>query len=419
MTNVQEIVSKLDSPVLEIRLRALDNITDKIKFNLININDDLVDSTRICSILVSKFAEKVHFDGVKSKSVFPEAAKILDIFHIFIEKSTNGRSALVSLNTGPILQAWKGVYESFQDPSLLQILNKVLENLEITSENQFISSYGAAAGHKSVLDQASSTRSDSPGEFLNHQTSSLAPHLLAARDKHACRRMYSPVTRSYLKKVTFDEAEVTENDEEDSDDQQLRMMNSNFQWHPISRPDRFKLEAIHSGLISHKPEVIRDVCIELQSTIFEDFPAEIFLQRPDIIFALQDVLLVNSNQALTSGAADAMTRLADKLSNRLELCSKVKSGRKDSMLLLTTTVVSEENNQDDEQAFDFDEVKKRTRATADFVKKGARATADFVNKSALATAANRQQVINCEVVVIITKWQVTFHTKTHALQLNL
>jgi hypothetical protein len=65
------------------------------------------------------------------------------------------------------------------------------------------------------------------------------------------------------------------------------------------RPDREVINRIGAGLTSHKPELIRDACEELTADILEEFPVEIFIQRPDLIFALQDVLLLNVSQAQT------------------------------------------------------------------------------------------------------------------------
>ena len=110
---------------------------------------------------------------------------------------------------------------------------------------------------------------------------------------------------------------------------------SPFEWHPLSKQDRDKLACVHSALVSFKPEVIRDACIEFRGDILEDFPAEIFIQRPEILFSLQDILLTNSNQALKSLAAQALSKLCNCLENRFEFCVKVKSSRKDQILLMT------------------------------------------------------------------------------------
>ena len=124
---------------------------------------------------------------------------------------------------------------------------------------------------------------------------------------------------------------------------------SPFEWHPLSKHDRDKLAFVHSALVSFKPEVIRDACIEFRGDILEDFPAEIFVQRPEILFSLQDVLLTNNNQALKSLAAQALSKLCHRLLRRFDFCTKVKSSRKDQILLMT----GQSDAQDD--TFDINE----------------------------------------------------------------
>ena len=137
------------------------------------------------------------------------------------------------------------------------------------------------------------------------------------------------------------------------------IISSPFEWHPLAKLDRDKIVLIHSALISYKPEIIRDACIELTSDTFEDFPAEIFIQRPEIVFALQDILLVNSNSALKALSAKALAELCIKLLQRFEVSLEMKSSRKDSILLMTlphsdqttNVTIDTENVDDDTNSF--------------------------------------------------------------------
>ena len=164
-------------------------------------------------------------------------------------------------------------------------------------------------------------------------------------------------SRTYVKRVHFNE-EFEDDDETNTD--KPAIIPSPFAWFPLSKLDRDKLSVIHSALTSYKPEIIRDACIELTSDTFEDFPAEIFIQRPEIVFALQDILLVNSNPALKSLAAQAISTLCQKLINRFRLCTEVKSSQKDAILLMTlpqnSTTANNKNDtynesQDDDNSF--------------------------------------------------------------------
>ena len=323
----QKIVDKLKSPLREIRDRALENISDKIEYELIDMNP-FVDNTDICQVIMSWFEDtliSISEAGVKSKSTLPDLNKIFKIILTMLEKSINGKSQLEGLNAFEILESWQMKYEKFQEPEVKASLKSILEVLNAKSdESQLVSTYGASL-RSTFEDETSSCQK----KFIGQQSNlSLPQHLLKST---LTNRNYSPVARNYVKRVHFDENFENEDEEHRSS----TIKPSPFSWMALAKDDRDKINLLHSALTSYKPEVIRDACIELTSEIFEDFPAEIFTQRPEIVFALQDVLMMNSNPALKTLAAQALSRLCVKLQMRFKLCQKVQSSRKDSILLMS------------------------------------------------------------------------------------
>ena len=112
--SLDQLVLKLKSSHEEIRLRALENIDDKLKYGVIDVNK-LVDETECCPILISFFSEKLESqDEVVSKSVFPNIGKVFSILKMILEQSSNGRKVLISLNSKEILVQWQTNYASFQ-----------------------------------------------------------------------------------------------------------------------------------------------------------------------------------------------------------------------------------------------------------------------------------------------------------------
>ena len=193
--SVEELVSKLKSSHDDIRRRAVENIADKLKYGLIDVNK-LVDETDCCSILISLFSEKLDTDDLVSKSVMPCLGKIFVILKKVLEISINGRNVLVSLNARQILVKWQAQYASFQIFVTKESLGEILKLLEVdaeSSESQLVSTYGTSL--KSSVNQ-----SDDPCEFIEKRNLSLPPRLLAGTKE---KRTYSPVTRSYIKRVTF------------------------------------------------------------------------------------------------------------------------------------------------------------------------------------------------------------------------
>ena len=193
--SVEELVSKLKSSHEDIRRRAVENIADKLKYGLIDVNK-LVDETDCCSILITLFSEKLDTDDLVSKSVMPCLGKIFIILKNVLESSINGRNVLVSLNARQILVKWQELYASFQTFVTKESLGEILKLLEVdaeSSESQLVSTYGTS--FKSSVNQ-----SDDPCEFVEKRNLSLPPRLLAGTKE---KRTYSPVTRSYIKRVTF------------------------------------------------------------------------------------------------------------------------------------------------------------------------------------------------------------------------
>ena len=350
---IQDLVAKLKSPIREIRNRAIENINDKIQYELIDLNP-IVDNTDFCNVIISWFENCLTTESVQSKSTVPELHKVLQLLKAVIEQSINGKSILENLNSLEILESWRANYESYQDNTNNEALKHILELLKCNSdESQLVSTYGASL-KSTLVEEESSSCQPSPSQYLNQRNMSLPPRLLKSS---IGPRNYSPVARTYIKKVHFNED--FNDDVETETTEKTTIISSPFEWHPLAKLDRDKIALIHSALISYKPEIIRDACIELTSDTFEDFPAEIFIQRPEIVFALQDILLVNSNSALKALSAKALAELCIKLLQRFEVSLEMKSSRKDSILLMTlphsdqttNVTIDTENVDDDTNSF--------------------------------------------------------------------
>ena len=142
---IQDLVEKLKSPIREIRNRAIENISDKVQYELIDLNP-LVDATDFCSIIISWFENSLATEKVQSKSTLPELFKIFQLLEAILDKSTNGKFALASYNALEILESWKANYESYQDCSIKEALKRVIETLKCNDEeSQLVSTYGGAS----------------------------------------------------------------------------------------------------------------------------------------------------------------------------------------------------------------------------------------------------------------------------------
>ena len=159
--------------------------------------------------------------------------------------------------------------------------------------------------------------------------------LLSASDKSGSQsniignRIYSPISRSYLKrKVTFSqlpEEEFTCNDDTTSDDS---IINEIFpfasllsEWHTIEKVDRDLLDEVSTRLKNSETPGLNYTLQEISAFVLEDFPAELLLQRPDIIFSILDMLVQEANFSAKVSSVSCLTKIVKKLQNRLRFCS--------------------------------------------------------------------------------------------------
>ena len=332
-----ELVCKLQSSNEEIRLRALDNILQKLKYGVIKPNE-LAENTECFNIILNLFVNQMEDREVVTRSTIPNLKNVLFVLNLLMKSSLNGRQILINLNAKAILREWMKKYGAYQPCSVKETLEEIIEQLDERVIDTPSSETSLPSTYESV--KKKSIENTDPGAFIDQRNMSLPPRLLTGT---AEKRVYSPVTRSYIKRVTFSQ-DLDDADDADEDDLEISLGHSPFDWHPLTKLDRDKINLLHSTLTSYRPEAIRDACIQLRGETLSDFPSEIFIQRPDIVFALQDILSGNTNQALIALAAQALASICNHLQNRWKICKKVKSSRKDQLLLMNDFQVDQTND---------------------------------------------------------------------------
>ena len=378
--NMQELeimIDKLLNPVCEIRWRALQNILSKLSYGLLNLEELLeIKSGRLCEYLLKWFSSD-------SYSI-PDPKLVLKFFLKIITETVNGIRIMINLNARHILQHW--VTGHLEDNEISNFVRDICSELLTTVQmekpaeaNQTLK-YGesddSSEQHKvdnssnSITENTVTTSTNSfssPARFLlknrdNYIASKIPQHLLEptssmsdhqSNGQHMPKngpRLYSPITRSYLKrKVTFnhnsecEEIEDTDNTGIDATD----IINIMFpfssllsEWHTLTKVDRDLLDNIASRLKSNEPPEIRSALQELTAFVLEDFPGEILLQRPNIVFSIQDLLVLQHDVSLKLSSAGCLERIMQKLQTRLRFCSNSGFvGRKNCDILFADSVI--------------------------------------------------------------------------------
>ena len=374
MQELEVMIEKLLNPVCEIRWRALQNILSKLSYSLINLEDLLsIQSGRMCENLLKWFSST-------SYSI-PEPNVALTFFLKIIKETSHGTRIMVNLNARHILQVWvtKNLEEKETTDLVRDICSELVTNQKEKIANNQNLEYGESnLSHEDILDSdnasiqedpttTSNTSASSPARFLlnNRETyvrSKVPTHLLEPASissdqknstnasKHE-NRLYSPVSRSYLKRrVTFSqnsESQESENtdilgiDESDIIAQMFPRSTIISEWHTIAKKDREVLDDIVSRITSSKKVEVRSALQELSSFVLEDYPPELLLQRPDIVFAVQDLLILQSDIGIRYSSVCCLERLVQKLQARIQFCSNFGFvGHKNCDILFTESFVT-------------------------------------------------------------------------------
>ena len=345
---IEQIIEKLLNPVAEIRWRALQNILSKLKYGLISMNVLIeLQSGKICKYLLKWFLWNSHSQ--------PEFKVVLSFIVKIIQETNNGIRILINENAKNVLQEW--MISHIENEQLTNLVRNICSYLVTTTQTKRTGSdqnlqYGKPETYQDydiIQDDSSiaensitlSTNSiSSPARFLlrnrdNYHRAKLPNHLLdpllSTSDKSSAHgnRLYSPISRSYLKrKVTFSEhpeEELTCNDDTISDDS---IINEIFpfasllsEWHTIDKVDRNLLGEVSARLKNSETTGLNYTLQEISSFVLEDFPAELLLQRPDIIFSILDISVQEANFSSKVSSVSCLTKIVKKLQNRLRFCS--------------------------------------------------------------------------------------------------
>jgi hypothetical protein len=369
---LQVMIDKLSNSVCEIRWRAFQNILSKLSYGLLNL-ENLIDSHsgRLCENLLKWFSTESY--------PIPKPKIVLTLFLKIINETVNGVRIMINLNTRHILQVWVTSY--IEDNEVTKLVRDICSELvttiskEITDKSKvFMYGEQGLLLQDRVDDDITSTDTSittstntfsSPARFLTNTRdeyikSQIPTHLLEPASSSSdtsisqnTRRnengLYSPISRSYLKrKVTFsqisegqeyDDTNNTAVDENDIITEMFPFSPLISEWHTLAKTDRDLLDNIESRLKSSEVSDVRSALQELSSFVLEDFPPEVLLQRPDIVFLTHDILMLQHDVSLRFSSASCLHRLIQKLQDRLEFCSNPGFvGRKNCDIIFTDSL---------------------------------------------------------------------------------
>ncbi|XP_046689537.1 rotatin isoform X1 [Silurus meridionalis] len=262
---VSSLIKKLAHSLVEIRVRSLRNIVSKLQLSLVS-PADLVQERQL-------FINLLHWFN------FPEVPLQEEVLQLINTLATHPTGAHMLRDVGGV-------------DFLTQLSSNVDPELRTLTET--------------ILDQLFHLHINSPSTPSNQQSSS----------------SFQPVeemsVRGYFQQNAPSQADAAPPPSVSVNTSVRCLTFSVFPWLSLTATDRHILSSNESSLRSDNPDLVRTTCELLRDVIMQDFPAEIFLQRPRIVQNLVQLLGVSSANDSSSLALHALACLQ-------QLCGNLKS----------------------------------------------------------------------------------------------
>lgn len=290
--NFQALFKKLGHDLEEIRVRALENLLSKLEHKLI-CDADLIHERHLLIRIVEWFN-------------FPNSTRHADVLKLLLRLTQHSPAAEILQDIGGIeflSQLRKDVSSSLQ-PIVDQILENAMRLPEIKHQDHtpecIYQKHDSQGGL--ITDTTVDTLQCSLPP-VNHDT----PYIAGTRDDNV-----GYFNREAIE--TVQQQQYCQNNEAASS-----FVVTTFPWLALTQTDRHVILSTNTSLQSRESHLLASSCEFLSDVVFRDFPAEIFLQRPNIIKNLLSLLGIPSNQniQLTVNAARTLGDLATCLRSRM------------------------------------------------------------------------------------------------------
>ncbi|XP_060587035.1 rotatin-like, partial [Ruditapes philippinarum] len=298
------LFKKLGHHLEEIRVRALENILSKLEHKLI-CDSDLVQERHLFIQLLEWFN-------------FPKASRHSDVLNLLLRLSEHTSAAEVIQDIGGIefLTVLRKDVTSALQPIIDQILENTMRLPDVQPQDhapeciyQKQNNTGMTGGMETTVDSVNTRltmeHSAVPSSYVQTETAQKLPDY---REPPLGFFEGDPGSAPDLQNIPLEHQQQI-NVEVATDGSACFKMTI-FPWLPLTPTDRHVIVSTNSSLQSREASMLVSTCEFLSDVVFQDFPAEIFLQRPNIIKNLLS-LLSGPSQDLGRPQLQAVRTLAD------------------------------------------------------------------------------------------------------------
>ncbi|CAL8400192.1 unnamed protein product [Arctogadus glacialis] len=251
--DLSHLVKKIGHSLKEIRVRAMKSILSKLEHSLLSLSD-LVQERMLFVVLLEWFN-------------FPEVPMQDEVLELLSTLSKHPSAAQMLRDVGAV--EFLTQLSPNVEPRLRAVIDGTLDQLFHLPD--LLPSYTTVPPH------SSGHGADSPTALPKDDSAKIG-YFQKSRPGH---------TDAPPQRIAVCESVIC-------------LKFSMFPWLPLTTTDRHILSSNESSLRSSDPTLVRTTCQLLRDVIMQDFPAEIFLQRPSIVQNLLSLLRLSSAEGEAS-----------------------------------------------------------------------------------------------------------------------
>uniref|UniRef100_T1J497 Rotatin N-terminal domain-containing protein n=1 Tax=Strigamia maritima TaxID=126957 RepID=T1J497_STRMM len=311
-SGLQILITKLGHPLEEIRIRSLQNISSKIEYGIIT-EKDLIADNQMLSHLFNWF----------NFSFQPEKTTVLKLISKLANTSL-GKDALIKFDGVIFFTTLKKNIETKHHRLIDEILellcvsadsNNALTSIQANEEPVFTNEVQIYYNLNEITPACEANEVDCVSEKFFKSSISNNAHF------GATGTYFEETAPSFLNTIP-----------------QNGFYFTTFPWIPLNSSDRHVLVSTNDSLMNNDAKELGNLCKFLRGILFQDFPAEIFLERPQIFFSLLKLIQKDDDKLdISTESVRCLLILVSKLKARIRFYSDPTLGhsRKSSALVST------------------------------------------------------------------------------------
>lgn len=273
----QGIFRKLGHNLEEIRIRALENITSKLEHHLI-CEQDIIHERHLIIRLLEWFN-------------FTPCTKKEEVLRLLCQLSQHWGAAELIQNMGGIefLTQLREDIETSLKPIVDQILENVLRLPELKSQDHAPDCIYRKAADSALWGTTLTSVDEASRSRVSMATATSQAPSIPSVTAEKLNRYDNPLPGYFDASVGENHIQGSEPDLRPKE-ACVGFKMSAFPWLPLTMTDRHVIISTDKSLQSKDPVMLISACEFLSDVVFQDFPAEIFIQRPQIVKSLMSLV---------------------------------------------------------------------------------------------------------------------------------